>query len=204
MRLIKDFTKFDGTQFIALARKAISYYMHMGTMLLEACKDKRYESKRGVFVTLHSFSSMELRGCIGLPYPTKPLWDAITEAATSAAFSDPRFPELRASELDKIIVEISVLTEPMEIGWKKNPEELLEKIVIGKDGLIVKQGYCSGLLLPQVAPEWKWNCQEFLCKTCGKAGLPEDAWRDKETTVQKFQAQIFREKSPNSKEIIEE
>ena len=202
--MIKDFTKFDGARFIALARKAISYYMHMRSMLIELSPDTRYESKRGIFITLHSFPSMELRGCIGMPYPTKPLWQAIIESATSAAFSDPRFPELEASELDKIIVEISVLTEPMEINWKKKPEELLEKIVIGKDGLIAQQGYSSGLLLPQVAPEWKWNCKEFLCNTCEKANLPGDAWRDKETRIKKFQAQIFREKNPNSKEIIED
>lgn len=202
--MIKEFTKFDGERLIGLARKAISYYMHMHATLMESCPDKRYESKRGVFVTLHEFPSMRLRGCIGMPYPTMPLWEAIIEAATSAAFADPRFPELQASELEKIIVEISILTEPMEIKWKKTPEELLEKITIGKDGLIAMQGYQSGLLLPQVAPEWKWDCREFLCKTCEKAGLPEDAWRDKETEIKKFQAQIFREKSPDSREITEE
>lgn len=202
--MIKEFTKFDGARFIGLARKAIAYYARFGTMLLDNSPDKRYENKRGVFVTLHSFPGMELRGCIGMPYPTMQLWQAIIEAATSAAFSDPRFPELEASELDKIIIEISVLTEPMEIEWKKKPEELLEKIYVGKDGLIVKNGYASGLLLPQVATEWKWNNEEFLCQTCGKAGLDSDAWRDKETRVLKFQAQIFKEKNPNSKEIIEE
>ncbi len=199
----KEFSKTDGAAFIALARKAIAYYLHLGSTLKEQCPEKRFEKKLGVFVTLHSFPSMQLRGCIGLPYPTTQLWHAIIEAATSAAFADPRFPEITASELDSVIVEISVLTEPKEIEWKKNPEELLEKISIGKDGLIIKQGYCSGLLLPQVAPEWKWNTQQFLEQTCNKAGLPKNAWRERETTIQKFQAQIFREKEPNSSEITE-
>jgi uncharacterized protein (TIGR00296 family) len=202
--MIKEFTKNDGARFIELSRKAISYYLHTNALLLDLAPEKRFEKKRGVFVTLHEFPSLELRGCIGLPYPSNALWEAIIEAATSAAFSDPRFSELQASELDKIIVEVSVLTEPMEIKWKKEPEELLEKIVVGKDGLIMQQGGNSGLLLPQVATEWKWGVKEFLEQTCCKAGLPKDAWRDKETTIKKLQAQIFKENSPNSKEIIEE
>ncbi len=199
----KEFSIEDGFAFIALARRAIAYYLHLRTTLNEQSSDNRFEKKRGVFVTLHCFPSMQLRGCIGLPYPTTELWRAIIEAATSSAFADPRFPELTAGELDKIIVEISVLTEPKEINWKEKPEELLEKVCIGKDGLIAKQDYCSGLLLPQVASEWKWSKKQFLEQTCHKAGLPKDAWQEKNTIIQKFQAQIFKEKEPNSKEIIE-
>lgn len=200
----KEFSKIDGASFIALARKAISYYLHTETVLNERSPDKRFEAKRGVFVTLHSFPSMDLRGCIGLPYPTTQLWEAIIETATSSAFSDPRFPQLSASELEKIIVEISVLTEPEEISWKENPEELIEKVKIGKDGLIIKKGHYSGLLLPQVAPEWNWNQKELLEHTCEKAGLQTTAWCEKGTCVQKFQAQIFKEKAPCSAEIVEE
>ncbi len=202
--MIKEFTIIDGQKFVSLARRSIEYFTDFNAMLLELSPDKRYEGKRGMFVTLHSFPSMALRGCIGLPYPTTMLWQAIIEAATSAAFSDPRFPPLEKNELGRIIVEISVLTEPMEISWKKSADELLEKITIGKDGLIAKQNYRSGLLLPQVAPEYKWKPKEFLEQACCKAGLEKNAWKDRETTIQKFQAQIFKEKTPNSKEITEE
>ena len=72
-------------------------------------------------------------------------------------------------------------------------DDMPKKIIIGKDGLIIEQGPYSGLLLPQVAPEWGWNSEEFLDHTCEKAGLPFGAWKGDRCIVKKFQAQIFRE-----------
>ena len=73
---------------------------------------------------------------------------------------------------------------------------------VGRDGLIMQRDWCKGLLLPQVPVEQEWDCEEFLCQTCGKAGLPADAWLDPKTKVQKFSAQIFSETKPKG-DVVE-
>ncbi|MBI2530368.1 MAG: TIGR00296 family protein [Candidatus Diapherotrites archaeon] len=189
----------DGKEFVRVARKSVAYYLHTGALLKEASPDARYNEKRGVFVTLHSFPERELRGCIGYPEPVAPLWRAIIENAVNAAFSDPRFAPLQANELEKIIIEVSVLTKPVAMRCERNV--LPKKIKIGKDGLIIRKGFNSGLLLPQVASELKWNSEQFLCALCGKAGLNESAWKDEKAEICTFQSQIFAEERPNGRII---
>jgi len=142
-----------------------------------------------------------LRGCIGLPYPIKRLDDAIVDSAISAATQDPRFPPVELKEMDEIIVEVTVLTQPEKIVVK-NRRDLPKHIEIGRHGLIIKRGAFSGLLLPQVAVEHGFDEEEFLVQTCFKAGLPPDAWLVDDTEVYRFEGQIFKEKTPRG-EIIE-
>jgi len=150
--------------------------------------------KQGAFVTLHTFPNHELRGCIGIPLPIMPLQDSIEEGAKSATH-DPRFPPLSEEELNNIIVEVTILTRPEEIIVKK-AEDYLKEIEIGRDGLIVEQGFYKGLLLPQVPVEQGWNKEEFISHTCMKAGLMPDAWIDKNTKIFKFSGQVFSEIKP--------
>lgn len=181
-------TKLQGKRLLKLARDSIISWLDKKELNFDKDKKKFYQ-KLGVFVTLKKEG--DLRGCIGYPYPVLPLSEAVFQAARSAAFQDPRFEPLEKEELKKIKIEISVLTVPKEI--KVKDEKLLDEIVIGKDGLIIQmQGY-SGLLLPQVAPEYKWSALEFLEACCQKACLPNHAWQDKACRVFKFQAQIFSE-----------
>jgi hypothetical protein len=152
---------------------------------------------RGVFVTLniHGAGPDRLRGCIGFPYPVKRIGDAVREAAVAAATEDPRFPPVRPEELDSIVIEVSVLTPPtpLEAGRRSDVEKMVR---IGTDGLIVSSSNASGLLLPQVATEFGLDAQGFLSEVCLKAGLPPDAWLDRETKLQVFQAEVFTETSP--------
>lgn len=152
-------------------------------------KIKGFEHKRGVFVTLKI--NDELRGCIGFPQPSFPLGQSVAEASQQSAFNDPRFPALEKEDLEKVKIEISVLTKPEEITGEK--QNLPKKIEIGKDGLIIEKNGYSGLLLPQVPVEWKWTSERFLEQLCIKAGLPMDAWKDKDAKVYKFQADVFSE-----------
>lgn len=162
---------------------------------------EKYKIKKGVFITLHRYDTKELRGCIGFPYPVLKLGKAVVEAAKAAAFSDPRFPPISKKELNNITIELSVLTEPREIK-KSVKGEIVDDIRVGKDGLIVKLGPFSGLLLPQVAEEQKWNALELIENTCLKAGLQKDAWKKSKCKTYKFQAQIFYETYPGGK-IVE-
>ena len=139
-----------------------------------------------------------LRGCIGFPLPQKRLCDALVDAAIAAATEDPRFSEVKPSELDEITFEVTVLTPPIEIKVS-DPLEYPTQIKIGRDGLIVKYSTFSGLLLPQVPVEYGWAEEEFLSHTCEKAGLPRDIWKDPKTEVLKFEGIIFKEETPNGK-----
>ena len=128
---------------------------------------------------------------MGLPYPIMSLIDAVIDTAQSAC-EDPRFERLREEELNRIKIEISVLTEPKLIKIEK-PGQYLEEIRTGKDGLIIQCGPYSGLLLPQVAEEYKWGVDEFLDNLCLKAGLLPKEWKNPEARIYKFQAQVFGE-----------
>ncbi len=191
----------EGKFLVNLARQAVTEYLEGGKVLQvpEGVSSELME-KCGVFVTLNSVLSGEkaLRGCIGLPYPTTPLSQAVIEAALSAAMRDPRFPPVSLEELDQITFEVSVLTPPERVETEK-PTQYPSKIKAGRDGLIVENGYCKGLLLPQVPVELKWREEEFLCQCSMKAGLPPDAWLLKDTKIYRFQAIIFEEASPKGK-----
>ena len=156
---------------------------------------KSFQEKQGVFVTLHTYPNHELRGCIGIPLPVMSLDEAITESAQSAT-RDPRFPLLVPQELPSILIEVTILTTPERIKVKQ-PQDYLKQIIIGRDGLIVEQGFYKGLLLPQVPVEQAWTVDEFLSQTCMKAGLPPDAWFEKNIEILKFSGQIFTETKPN-------
>ncbi len=186
--------KQEGELAVHLARKAIEDCLNNGIKLAPDNLPKVFNEKRGVFVTLNKKThSKELRGCIGRPYPILPLGEAIIVSAINAARDDPRFNPVKPEEIEHLLIEVSVLTVPKRINAK--PKDLPGKIVIGKDGLIVATGRCSGLLLPQVAVEHGFDCTEFLCQTSMKAGLMPDAWLNG-AEVYSFEGQIFEEIEP--------
>ena len=187
----------DGEFAVEFARKTIEMWVSERKTPDMPKVPKMFEERSGVFTTLHTYPDHELRGCIGLPYPNKPLIEAIRESAVSVTM-DPRFPKLGEEELEKVIVEVSILTKPEKIAVKK-PEEYLEKIKIGRDGLIIKNGAQSGLLLPQVPIEYGWDAKTFLEHLCMKAFLPPDAWTHQGTEISRFGSEIFSEKTPGGK-----
>jgi len=180
----------EGDVLVKLARKVISSYFSGGKVDF-----KEYGKKRGLFVTLHKYPSNELRGCIGFIEPVMDLNSCLAEAAKASAFSDPRFAPVSLDEMERIIIEVSVLTEPMIV-------KEVDKIKVGRDGLIIECGGKSGLLLPIVAIEYKWDVEEFLNNTCIKAGLDKDCWKEKDCRIYTFQSQLFSEVKPGG-EVVE-
>jgi hypothetical protein len=140
------------------------------------------KENRGAFVTLHKKG--QLRGCIGYIEGHGPLHKTIEEMAEAAAFRDPRFTPVKEKELSELEFEISVLTPLKRI-------KEVNEIQVGKHGIYIKQGWYSGLLLPQVATEYGWDRMTFLEHTCQKAGLPPNAWKEKDTEIYIFSADIF-------------
>ncbi len=188
----------EGKFLIELARNTVKTYLETG----KAIKPPKNTPKKifencGVFVTINTLKrgKKELRGCIGYPYPTNPLVEAVIDAAVQSATQDPRFYPLSAKELDNVVFEVSVLTPPEPVQVEK-PEDYVKKIKVGEHGLILEKGFYKGLLLPQVPVEWGWCEEEFLCQCCVKAGLPPDSWLTKGAKIYRFSAIVFEEETP--------
>jgi AmmeMemoRadiSam system protein A len=176
-----EYTDEEKRELLKLARNVIKAKVSGVKTPSKTTDNKKFKSKRGVFVTLHK--NKDLRGCIGYPLPVKPLYSAIIDNAISSATEDPRFPQVTEDELDKISIEISILTVPQEI-------EDYHSIIIGKDGIIISKDFNRGLFLPQVPVEQGWNLEQYLSYGCLKAGLIQDEWK-KEVKIETFQAIIF-------------
>jgi AmmeMemoRadiSam system protein A len=138
----------------------------------------------GAFVTLHK--NGDLRGCIGRMSANSALLETVREMAREAAFGDPRFPPLRPDELEKCVIEISVLS-PM------SPCSDPKQVKVGVHGLLLRRGGRSGVLLPQVPVEQGWNLQEYLDYICVKAGLPPKSYEAHDAQLFTFTAIVFNE-----------
>ncbi|MDP2928213.1 MAG: AmmeMemoRadiSam system protein B [Candidatus Omnitrophota bacterium] len=171
---------------LRIARQAITTYLQTGKKFPVSESDLVLNQKSGAFVTLNQHQ--ELRGCIGNLVGSQPLYLTVRDMAIEAAVDDPRFPALSLSELKEVEIEISVLS-PLEKVLSA------EKIELGKHGVLVRRGNQSGVFLPQVATETGWSKEEFLNNLCAhKAGIAADAWKDKDTQLYIFSAEVFSEK----------
>jgi AmmeMemoRadiSam system protein A len=174
----------DRAAMLKMARDAIATRVKSARVTAEkSLESPALNTNAAAFVTLHR--NGELRGCIGHLGTDQPLAQVIPHCAVAAATEDPRFPSVSADEVDRLDIEISVLT-PLE------PISGPGDIVIGRHGLVVEQGWHRGLLLPQVATEWNWDAETFVAQTCRKAGLPMDAWR-RGAKLFRFSAEVFSE-----------
>ncbi|HTW81223.1 MAG TPA: AmmeMemoRadiSam system protein B [Terracidiphilus sp.] len=172
-------------QLLALARNAVERAVRDHKLNDPAATgDLALDQERGAFVTLTIGG--ELRGCIGFIMPVVPLYNAVNVTAAKAAVEDPRFMPVSEQELPKLEYEISVLSPLVRVLD-------VNQIVVGKHGLLMKNGDREGLLLPQVPVEQHWDRNTFLEQTCVKAGMPRDCWKDENTDIFRFTAFVFDE-----------
>jgi len=171
-----------------VARESIEHGLRTGRPLaVEISRFPRPLREPGAsFVTLNKHG--QLRGCIGSLEPVRPLVEDVAEHAFNAAFSDPRFPPLRAAELTQIELHISVLGAPEPMTFSSE-EDLLRQLRPGVDGLILQAGYNRGTFLPAV---WESlpDPRDFLTHLRLKAGLPPDYWSD-EIRVWRYTTEAF-------------
>ncbi|UCD59185.1 MAG: AmmeMemoRadiSam system protein A [Candidatus Hydrogenedentota bacterium] len=174
----------DEQQFVLdIARRTIIEYVTNGTTPEFTTDNPKLKKKRGAFVTLHEKSGA-LRGCIGYVEPIKPLVQTIIDMSIACSTRDPRFYPVTPDEFANLDLEISVLSPLEEIRDAG-------KVQVGEHGLMIKKGYSSGLLLPQVATEFGWDRDQFLEETCRKAGLENNAWKEPDAKLYIFSAQVF-------------
>nr|MDO8114012.1 TIGR00296 family protein [Candidatus Sigynarchaeota archaeon] len=198
------YTDEEGIYLVKLARKSLETRLKTGKALpVPADCPPKLKQDTGLFVTLRKHGEPvdeSLRGCIGMIEAREPLVAGVVHMALAAGLEDPRFPQVSASELDHLDFEVTAMTVP-KLLETKDPEAIKKSIKIGRDGLIMGRGYRRGLLLPQVPVEYDWDVETFLMHTCGKAGLPGDAWQKKDTQIYTFQGEIFEEEEPHGKII---
>ena len=170
---------------LEIARASINTYLKTGKKMELSETDPVLIQEMGAFVTLSKHG--ELRGCIGNLSASQPLYLAVRDMAVEAAVDDQRFSALTLLELKDIGIEISALSPLRKV-------DSAEQIELGKHGVLVRKGYQSGVFLPQVARETGWSKEEFLNHLCAqKAGLAQGAWKDKNTELYIFDAEVFSE-----------
>jgi len=173
----------DKAQLLRLARQAVEQCaLGHRPLVVEEPEEESLAAGYGAFVTLRKAGL--LRGCIGHIEASAPLCQTVRDCAVAAASRDPRFEPVTPLELADLHIEISVLSALTDI----RPEE----VEVGRHGLLISRGLHRGLLLPQVATQWRWDREQFLEQTCIKAGLPPDAWRQG-ARIQAFTAEVFAE-----------
>jgi AmmeMemoRadiSam system protein A len=168
---------------LALARRSLVLAVQKREALEVLPNNAVLRQPGGAFVTLHYRG--KLRGCVGQLPSSVSLAEVVVHCSKSAALEDPRFEKVRLDELPGIEIELSVLSELTEAHT--------EQIEPGKHGLVVSCGSKRGVLLPQVAAQFRWNTQRFLEETCAKAGLDRNAWKEEATRVETFTAEVFSE-----------
>ena len=190
----------EGSVLVKAARAAVESHLSGTETLSSLDLSPNLKEARGVFVTLlDQVNGGNLRGCIGIPFPTRSLLEQVRKAAVEAATTDFRFEPVSLEELqNRIVLEATVLST-MEPIWVKNPLDLRENILVGRDGLMVEGMSSQGLLLPQVAVDEGFDSEEFLSHCCLKADLPPDAWLTGDVRVSRFQGQVFAEEKPNGR-----
>ncbi len=172
----------DRQLLLRIAREAIA--AHLSGQPAPRSDEQALASRRGgAFVTLHHAG--ELRGCIGHIEAGDRLIEVVARCAIAACSADPRFSAVTEAELPRLDIELSLLG-PLE------PIDAATDVEVGRHGLVVERDWHRGLLLPQVAIEWKWDRDTFLAQTCHKAGLPRDAWKHG-AKLWRFEAEVFGE-----------
>ena len=177
--------KEEKKRLLEIARRSINEYVAQGSVPSFTVTEENLKGKQGAFVTINKKG--QLRGCIGNFVSEKSLHQTVQDMAIAAATQDPRFPPLSRKELKDIELEISVLSPLREIKDTNG-------IKVGKHGIYLTRGIYRGVLLPQVATEYGWDRETFLERTCLKAGLPADAWKEGDVKTEIFSAQVFGEK----------
>ena len=191
MKTVEGYSSDEKKAMLALARATIENVLKGLTPAIPYSLPAKLRETRSCFVTLHSEDG-SLRGCIGNIEAFEPLCSNILHNAAHSAFQDPRFQRIKSlDELSGIVIEISVLTQPVKI-------ESTDDFIVGKHGIILSKGAHSSVFLPQVAPEQGWDRETTLLHLSLKAGLSPDAWKGADAEFKVFEAIVFSEKNEHS------
>jgi len=189
------FSERQGQVLIRLARHTLMKKLNKkidtveSRALEEALKEDCFQEHFGTFVTLKI--NGQLKGCIGNITASGPVKEGVRRNVKNAAFHDPRFSPLRDEDLEHVDIEVSILAQPETLKYRDG-DDLIAKLRVNVDGVIIRKGFASATFLPQV---WKQlpRPEEFLSHLCMKAGMSAEAWRNDKLEVKIYQVQYFDE-----------
>jgi AmmeMemoRadiSam system protein A len=190
----QSYTAAERTMLLDLARKTVREVVtgERGSQVDATLLPAKFRESKGCFVTLTEDG--RLRGCIGHIVAQAPLYAAVIENARNAAVRDHRFEPVRPDELGRIRIELSVLTEPEPLEFK-SPQDLLEKLQPGKDGVVLNLAGRTATYLPQVWEHFPAK-EDFMNSLAEKAGCAADAWRDPDAKVSTYRVEAWQESMP--------
>ncbi|MGW8161112.1 MAG: AmmeMemoRadiSam system protein A [Desulfobulbales bacterium] len=194
LRNSANLTEAQGQTLIALARATMAARLGIpdaiGNKLSSSeLADSVFQEKRGTFVTLTIKN--QLRGCMGCLTPSETILEGIQRNAINAAFNDPRFSPLTTAELNEATIEVSILTNPIQLEYTDG-SDLRNKLRPHVDGVIIGKGMARATFLPQVWEQLP-TPEDFLSHLCRKAGLSPDEWRQGDLDVLTYGVQYFNE-----------
>jgi uncharacterized protein len=192
---MSPFTDHERQLLLELARRYLTAGVRKQKLREEGPSHEKLLNPGGAFVTLHRHG--RLRGCVGQLPSKEALGSVIAHCAQAAALDDPRFKPVTGDELGEIEIELSVLSQLEKITVD---DVNAGKIQPGNHGLVVSRGQQRGVLLPQVATNFNWQARRFLEETCVKAGLESEAWKDPQTRVEVFTAEVFSESTVQARQ----
>ncbi len=190
---LDELTQEDGELLVRVARNAIEHFLKTGEVVYPTDVPPKLRKLGAAFVTLLTYPERELRGCIGYVEPIKPLIETVVDVGIAAATNDPRFYPVSLEEMDRIVVEVSVLGDH---ELYRPARAALPNIEIGRTGIIIRRGPFSGVLLPEVPVEYCWDPETFIAQTCVKAGLPPDCWLYEDTEAILYRGRTWTEVEP--------
>jgi AmmeMemoRadiSam system protein A len=186
--MLSHLTKAQGATLLNLARNTLTYRLRGGNPP-SPLVEPDFLCQRAVFVTLTIAG--KLRGCIGNLVPVGSLWEGVRNNALNAALHDHRFSALTAEDLDNVTIEISVLTPPETLVYEGS-DDLVEKLRVGVDGVILRKEGRSATFLPQVWDQLA-TPELFLDHLCSKAGFGKGCWREADVSIETYQVESFSE-----------
>ncbi|HIE34219.1 MAG TPA: TIGR00296 family protein [Candidatus Altiarchaeales archaeon] len=189
----------EGKFLVKYARNIIENYFRGADAKVSEKKKELLSMSKGIYVVFRGFPKGYLRGSAGYPEAVLPLGEAIRELTIKAATMDRRYHPIKSDELGSVIIEVSILSKPEKLDMSS--KDYLNKIRIGRDGLIVEYGGLKSVMLPQFPLEQQWSVKELLSLTCLKAGIEPDVCSSAETNLYRFYAAIFSEVEPRGKII---
>ncbi len=196
MKVTKIYSYDRGKKILKAARKSIELCVRNPDFARNEILGElaEFNQRHGVFVTIRYMPTMAVRGKIGFPMPALTVCDSVVEAAVAAACDDPLFVPLSEKELDEVIVEVALLSEPSPM---KGGAERVKEISIGRDGAMARYGTRQGIVLPSEAVEMGLDAEGLLNEACGRAGMPKGYWNQPNVNIYKFETQVFKEETPN-------
>lgn len=196
----------EGEELVKAARYVVESYVSSAKFSRWIAEERLegFKMRHGLFVAFEHYPTRTLRGCIGFTKPQDPVKKALVDAAIAASTEDPTARPISHMELDHLVAEVSVLLhEPVQIKGS-TPLAIKRQVKAGKEGLMLRYGIYTGVLLPQTVMDNGWNAEQALDGVCTKAGLPTHTWKKHNVSLYRFASQVFRESSPRGavEEII--